>query len=167
MAFLLGANAESETLYSNHRNSPWTIAYIRPLRRHNSLHPIARSPSSYYEERHRTTGSPFSRPTSAILHFREENPLPSCAHSSHRITTHDPIYELSIRNKSPLVRSQSIAPHDSHSPLHPGRSTRETELLKYIAYFAYCHNGTYLRVQLPAEQSIFSVLPRQKRWRWR
>lgn len=111
----------------------------------------------YYDLRHRTIGNPFSRPMSPLFspNSREENPLPSCAHSPHRITTHDGIYELSIRNNT-TPRTQYTAPM-TLSPFHPGRPTRSS---LYIAYFRPLSQWTYLRVQLPAKQSII-VLPQK------
>lgn len=113
---------------------------------------------SYYEVRHRTIGNPFSRPMSPLFspNSREEYPLPSCAHSPHRITTHDGIYELSIRNKQPLVRNTQL--HDSFPFPSPRKVyTEHTTALCILPTFAYCHNGpTSAHSYLQSNQFLYS-----------
>ena len=93
-----------ETLYSD---SAWTIAYIRPLRRHNSLHP------PYPARRLLLITKCGTEPQ--VAHSLDPrlqfSILAKKTHSHHerisprRITAHDRIYELSIRNNPPLVHN--------------------------------------------------------------
>jgi hypothetical protein len=154
---VLSRNAKNQSPVYQSRDQ---MIYIRPLRRHNSLHPITARLIASHGTEPQVTHS-FSRPTSLILHYyysREENPLsiPSCAHSSHESPPMIAYTSSQLETDHP-----SYAIHSSHDslPFHPGRSTRSS---LYITYTRLLSPWTFLRVQLPAEQSILVLLPRKR-----